>query len=145
MVSFLEYAKGLRIFVLSKKQFIQERHGAGGGWLIRYYNRHNLPALIHANYSRTRQPRFRAPASIQRLPVSLMVDRSWLMVAGALWKHRALRSFQISQATKANKVSAPFCLSPCHLCLQRSHQANKVSPPTCDASAPRMAKMVHHT
>jgi hypothetical protein len=58
-------------------------------------------------------------------------------------KQRALRSFQISQATKANKVSAPLRLSPCHLSLQFSHQVSQLSAPICDASEPRVAKTIH--
>jgi hypothetical protein len=58
-----------------------------------------------------------------------MVDRCWLTVAGEPLKQRSLRSFHISHATKANKVSAPFRFSPCHLGLQLSHHASQLSAP----------------
>jgi len=98
-----------------------------------------------AYYSLIRQLKFLTPASIHRSAVCLMVDRSWLQVEEALRKQRAFCSFQISHAAKAKRVSAPFCLSPCHRLRHWSHQASRDVLPTCDASAPRTANIVHQT
>lgn len=74
-----------------------------------------------------------------------MVDNSWLLVEGASLKHRAFLSFHISQATRAKRVSAPFLFSPCHLRRHCSQQVSREASPTCEASALRTARMVHHT
>jgi hypothetical protein len=103
-------------FVLSRSNCFYRRAGARGGALSKVFTRiaASPPFSCATYYSRMRQPKFLAAASIHWSAVCLMVDRSWLTVEEALRKQHAFRSFQISHTAKAKRVSAPFCLSPCH-------------------------------
>jgi hypothetical protein len=122
------------------------RRGVGGCFNSnKQYNSHLPLSQRKADYSRIKQPRCWAPPSIQRSALDLMVLSSCVTSEDALRKHRTLRSFQISQATNAKRVSAPFWRSPCQRNLQRSHHARRVSSPTQDASAPSTESMVHQT
>ena len=75
-VFFLEYAKGLRIFVLSRSKFFTKAPWRWRRRFDRWYKNNALLTTRHANYSRTKQPKFRAPASIQRSPEILMVNKA---------------------------------------------------------------------
>jgi hypothetical protein len=101
--------------------------------------------VFEGDYSRTKQLSLRAPTSIHSSVVCLIVRRSWCTVVALFRKHLAFLSFQISQATTANRESAPFFFSPCQRSRHRSHQSTRVPPPIWDASAPSTVRMFHQT
>jgi hypothetical protein len=100
------------------------------------YKMCNPSSLItHGDYSRTNFSRWRAPASIQRLVICLIVARSYARVATLFW-NLAFLSFHSSHATSTKRVSASFPFSLCHLCLHRSHQSRWSPPPPPPRPAP---------
>jgi hypothetical protein len=101
--------------------------------------------MYEADYSRTRQPRLKATASIHWLAMFWMTNNTCGMVDTALWKHLALRSFHSSHATSVKRESAPFLLSPFQRSRHDSHQARMDSPPLSVALAPSLARMFHRT
>jgi hypothetical protein len=105
----------------------------------------SLANVSKDDYSRTRQPSLRAPASIHWLATCLMIESIWAAVEALLRKHLAFRSFHSSHATGVKRESAPLLLSPFHLSLHALHHASKESPPICDASAPSTVRMLHYT
>jgi hypothetical protein len=62
---FLEYAKGLRIFVLSRRIFYTARHEGALGSTSDFTFWHSLPSKVFkADYSLIKQPRLQALPSI---------------------------------------------------------------------------------
>jgi hypothetical protein len=73
----------------------------------------------------------------------LILARNCVLLAASFLNNLAFLYFQSSHATSVKRVSVPFLLSPCHLCLQCSHQSMTEHPPTYEASTPNTARMVH--
>jgi hypothetical protein len=59
--------------------------------------------------------------------------------------HLPFLSFHNSHATSVNRECAPRLLSPVQRARHECYQESRVSPPTREASAPRVARMFHHT